>query len=137
MTDLTLQLFALDTKQFGSTSHDMQAAARICAKLRQPISQLAGAGGYSSLLSRAVSLAKAELPSLANVCVGHEGTLEGINDFDQSDCDGASKAAVLLVSHFLNLLITFIGEPLTVALLEDAWPDESFARNSPKIEGKS
>ncbi|NYF92167.1 hypothetical protein HDF08_004286 [Edaphobacter lichenicola] len=35
----------------------------------------------------------------------------------------AAEAHAILVGYLLSLLITFIGETLTVRLLHDIWPD--------------
>jgi len=32
-----------------------------------------------------------------------------------------------VVGHLLALLVTFIGEPLTLRIVDDAWPETSFA----------
>jgi hypothetical protein len=33
------------------------------------------------------------------------------------------EATVALTAHFLELLVTFVGEALTLRLLREAWPD--------------
>ena len=35
------------------------------------------------------------------------------------------EAAVALIAHLLGLLETFVGEPFTVRLVRQAWPDAS------------
>jgi hypothetical protein len=42
---------------------------RVCERLRKPLARLAGVAGFRSLLSRAVALARAEIPSLVGVQV--------------------------------------------------------------------
>ena len=39
--------------------------------------------------------------------------------------DGGAEAAVAITAHLLGLLVTFIGEPLTLRLVREAWPDAS------------
>ena len=84
----------------------------------------AGVAGFRSLLSRALALAKAEVVSLNPVRVREDGSLEG---FDRaSHLPGAGPGddgGVAVVAHLLWLLVTFIGEPLTLRLVRDAWPD--------------
>ena len=48
-----------------------------------------------------------------------EGRLEG---FEQ----GGNEGAVAITAHLLGLLATFIGEPLTLRLVREAWPEASF-----------
>ena len=37
--------------------------------------------------------------------------------------DGGADAPVAIIAHLLGLLMTFIGEPLTLRLVREAWPD--------------
>ncbi len=93
----------------------------VCEKLRKPLSMLGGADGYKALISRALLLAKAEVPSLGSVRVLEDGSLEASG----SEADGAEGDAAL-VAQLLGLLATFIGEALTMQLVRDAWPDAPF-----------
>ncbi len=101
---------------------------RVCEKLRLPLSKLAGVAGFRSLLSRALALAKAEVPSLVAVHVGADGSLAGLDGpgHDQ-DAGAGGRAGVVVVAQLLGLLVTFIGEPLTLRLVRDAWPNASVA----------
>jgi hypothetical protein len=101
-----------------------RAAVRVCEKLRPPVARLAGTEGFRSLLSRAVALAKSEVSSLAAVQVRADGSLEGLDD-DRPDRDAVAggEGGVVVVAQLLGLLVTFIGEPLTLRLVRDAWPD--------------
>lgn len=36
------------------------------------------------------------------------------------------QQAILLIAHLLTLLNTLVGESMTVFLLREAWPDDSF-----------
>ena len=95
---------------------------RVCEKLRVPLSTLAGVAGYRALISRALALAKAEVPSLAAVHVRMDGYLE----VPRGDMDKTQYGDVALVAKLLGLLGTFIGEALTMQLVRDVWPDASF-----------
>jgi hypothetical protein len=96
------------------------SAVRVAQKLRRPISTLAGASGFHSLLARALSLAKYREPGLSQIAVNPDGSLEG---FDALANGHANEAGALLIAQLLGLLTNFIGEPLTLRLLNDAWPD--------------
>ena len=63
-------------------------------------------------------LARREASSLRTVKVSAEGRLEGIEEVDD---DG--QAAIAITAHLLELLETFIGEPLTFRLVRDVFPD--------------
>jgi hypothetical protein len=97
-------------------------AMRICQTLRVSLTRFAGADGFVSLLRRALVLAGAEEPLLQSVQIGPDGRLAGL---EQIAPDKAADAAAALTAHVLWLLVTFIGEPLTLRLVREAWPDVS------------
>ena len=106
-----------------------QAAVLVFDKLRMTLTTFAGAEGYALLLRRAWVLAGAESPSLQSVKVGGEGRLERLEQLGadrRTGAEGAAgEAAVAIMSHLLGLLVTFIGEPFTLRLVREAWPDMS------------
>ncbi len=110
-----------------ASDRSVHEAAVVSEKLRIPLTRFAGAEGFASLLRRALVLAKAEVPSLQHIKVGTEGRLEGFAELAANP--GAalegSEAAVAITAHLLGLLGTFIGEPLTLKLVREAWPDTS------------
>jgi len=71
-------------------------------------------------MSRALAVARAEVPALAAVRLRADGSLEG---FESLGPDRGPGAGVVVVAQVLGLLVTFIGEPLTLRLVRDAWPD--------------
>jgi hypothetical protein len=52
--------------------------------------------------------------------------LEGLEALAASDPAVGIEAAVAITAHLLGLLVTLIGEPLTVRLVRDAWPDTAW-----------
>ena len=110
-------------------------AFRVCEKLRRPLSTLAGAVGFHSLLLRALTLAKREVPSLGAVQINADGSLTDGHveqHLNNHDPDGG----VILVAHLIGLLFTFIGEALTLRLMHDVWPDSSFNTSTAEGTGK-
>jgi hypothetical protein len=124
MRDLARRLLA--ASQTASAPHVHEAAA-VSEKLRIPLARFAGADGFASLLRRALALASAEVPALQSIKVGAEGRLEGFDRLaaDTGTVAGGSEAAVAITAHLLGLLVTFIGEPLTLRLVGAAWPEMS------------
>ena len=118
-----------------SEIEEMHAAFRVCGKLRSSLLTLVGAVGYRSLISRALTLAKKETPSLAKVQVKEDGSLEwtGALDLEQG-MDEDAKGGVVLVAKLLGLLVTFIGQALTLRLVRDLWPDAPFKGINSKTE---
>lgn len=119
MRELSRRLLA--ASQTVSDGHVHEAAV-VSEKLRIPLTRFAGAEGFASLLRRALVLASAEVPSLQSIKVGAEGRLEGFEQLPAGMGTG-SEAAVAITAHLLGLLGTFIGEPLTLKLVREAWPD--------------
>jgi len=112
----------------GENSEPAEAGAfRVCAKLRRPLITVAGVAGFRSLLSRALTLARAEAPSLSAVQVEADGSLKGLDELAlQTDKEQARDGGAILVAQLIGLLLTFIGEGLTLRLVRDVWPEASF-----------
>jgi hypothetical protein len=114
------------------------AAFRVCTKLRRPLITLAGVAGFRSLLTRALTLARSEAPSLNVVQVGADGSLKGLDEVEpQIDKEQASDGGIILIAQLIGLLLTFIGEGLTLRLVQDVWPEAAFdGRGSEKEREK-
>jgi hypothetical protein len=148
MRDLALRLLAVSQTVSGAHVHE---AVLVSDKLRISLTRFAGVDGFVSLQRRALVLARAEVPSLQSVKVGADGRLEGFEQQKSGECRVASgeqdedehgtspsplathhsplttptEGAAAVTAHLLGLLVTFIGEPLTLALVREAWPDIS------------
>jgi hypothetical protein len=122
MRNLARRLLAASQTASGQHAH---AAVLVSEKLRVSLTRFAGADGFASLQRRALVLASADVPSLQSVKVGADGHLEGFEQLaaDTGTGDAGSEAAFALIAHLLALLVTFIGEPLTLSLVRQAWPD--------------
>ncbi len=122
-----LALEAAGAKKPRGASHAASRAdpaVRVCEELREVLTVFAGAAGFRSLLTRALTLAKAEEPSLAPVRVLDDGSLAGLDKAHVKDGSGGTAAAgQVLVAQLLDLLVIFIGEPLTNRLVRSAWPE--------------
>ena len=124
MRDLARRLLAENQVASGS---QVDEASMLIEKLRITLTKLAGPEGFTSLLRRALALARAEAPSLQNVKIGADGRLEGFAEIvaDKGAGGAGDEAAVAITAHLLGLLVTFIGEPLTLRLERAAWPDRT------------
>jgi hypothetical protein len=122
MRDLARRLLA--ASQTASDPH-VHEAVLVNEKLRIYLTQFAGADGFASLLRRALALAAAEVPSLQSVKIDTNGRLQGFEQIPANTAAGATggEAAVAITAHLLGLLVTFIGEPLTLRLVREAWPE--------------
>ena len=128
--ELAEWLVAFEAAAKNSSRDDAHATCRVCEKLRRPLSVLTGTAGFSSLFARALTLAEREVPALSAVQVRADGSLDGFHG-------DVTKANGVLIAHLLGLLITFIGEALTMRLLHDIWPDlAAFDFSVPREETK-
>jgi hypothetical protein len=116
--NLAQRLLSLESTAENSNDANTFAAVIVSEKLRRPLSTLAGAAGFRSLLMRALTLAKREAPTLDGVQVKEDGSLEGLNDNEK-------EADAVLIAHLVGLLESFIGESLTLRLLNNIWPNLS------------
>jgi hypothetical protein len=123
---LARRLLALEVVLDRASDDPKSRLIRICERLRVTISKIAGTAGYASLLSRALALAKAEVPSLEMLSVRADGVLEGLAESTRNPGPVlSSNGDEVLVAQLLGLLATFIGQSLTLRLLQDAWMDET------------
>lgn len=92
-------------------------------KLRPNLAALMGGAGFCALLSRALALAKAEVPRLGAIHVKADGSLEGTEKLHaQLDRDEFFECRVVLLAQLLGLLVAFIGEKLALRLVSEVWP---------------
>ena len=142
MRDLAHRLLAYEAVT-GKTSEPSEVAAlRVYEKLRQSLSAFAGVAAFESLAFRALTQAKSEAPSLWEVRVAEDGSLQGLGEFEpQMDIDKdlagefpVGQGGIILIARLLGLLLIFLGEPLTLSLLRNTWPGEAFDdRNSMRV----
>ena len=98
-------------------------AVHFCRQLSTVLSKLTGSVGSRSLLSRALVISLQEAPCLTTVQVTPDGQLQGFEESSPKDeQDEWNKAGIVLVAQLLGLLHAFIGERLTIQLVDEAWP---------------
>ena len=104
---LAQQLLASEPARVGP----LNGPARAVERLRAPLMKLVGTAGFSSLLCRAMALAGRQVPAL-----------EGMR---QGGAVGEVEGEAALLAELLGLLVLFIGGPLTLRLVREAWPEIS------------
>ena len=114
--ELAHQLLVYEEVEVDPTMAGTHAVSRVCGKLRRPLSTLVGAAGFRSLLSRALTLAKQEASMLGAWEVSSVGSL-------QMHSGEGSQLGAVLIAHLLGLMVTLIGESLTLQILNDIWLD--------------
>src|SRR5687768_10991443 len=123
MRDVAQRLIQEERSRNDAKASPSQPAFRVCEKLRRSLATLVGLAGFRLLLSRALMLAKAEVAWLDKLRVAADGSLElpATAEAQLSERE-AAEGGRALVAQLLDLLVTFIGEGLTLRLVQDCWP---------------
>ena len=130
--DLAQRLLAHENAADKISEPTEFAAFGVCERLRQPLITLAGVAGFRSLLSRALTLARAEAPSLSALQVAADGSLQGLDELrPRVDADQAREAGIILITQLLGLLVRVVGEAMTLQLVtSEILPDFRFLSKS-------
>jgi len=132
------RLLATEGSSGASAPACAAAAERVYDKLAGQLAPLLGIAGVRAMFVRSAKLARAELASLVEGAAGLEGVCEDatkLRAFLQAlEPTAATRTAAVLFGTFLELIITFIGDRLTVQVLRGAWPaiDETAPRENHK-----
>ena len=144
MRDLAQRLLDYEAFAGNASEPGESATLRVYEKLRQGLGEFAGVAGFQSLASRALALARTEAPSLSVVRVSADGAIQGLGEIEhQFDIDKtragefpAGEGGIILIARLLGLLLIFLGEALTLSLLQITWPgaalDECSSENGRK-----
>jgi hypothetical protein len=83
--------------------------------------------GFRSLLSRSLALTNDEARWMKAIQVKADGSLEGLEEAQaQLSETEIAEGEVVLIAQLIGLLVTFIGEELTLRLVQESWPDAPF-----------
>jgi hypothetical protein len=124
--DLAHRLLTYEADEDNTSEPAGSASLRVYEKLRKRLGELAGTAGFQSLASRALTVARSEVPSLSAVRVAADGNLEGMSTIESpanGEKDRIHEGGVVLISRLLGLLLIFLGEALTMNLVRDVWPE--------------
>lgn len=122
MRNLARRLLTAEAATQSAMDARGQEAIQVWETLRISLTRFAGADGVTSLLRRTLALAQAEVPALQTVKVMADGHLEGLEEIVADASNGGTDAIIAITAHLLGLLVTFIGESLTLRLVREAWP---------------
>jgi hypothetical protein len=117
----------LSIEAAGRRANDahVHEAVRVCQKIGISLIRFAGADGWASLLRRSLALAREDVPSLGQITLKPDGSMDGLEALAAQDAQSGVEAGAAIIAHLLGLLVTFIGEPLTLRLLRESWPGVS------------
>ena len=98
----------------------------VIEKLRPCFSEVVGGSGFSAVLSRALTLANADVAWLRAVRVQPDGSLKGLDELEEkADPNEIAEGRVVLLAQFVSLLVELIGERLVLQLVRQAMPKVS------------
>jgi len=152
MRDLALSLMACEANASKTSEPAELTILRVYEKLRRSLGEFAGTAAFRSLASRALAMARSEVPSLRAVQVAEDGALQGLGhgpehrlgefgpqiDFEE-DRPGGQRTGddgIAVIARLLGLLLIFLGEPITLRLLRNAWPGAAFDDHSSEMGRK-
>ena len=123
MRHFAKRLIVFETRANAASSTSLRPDFRVPEKLRPHLVALMGNGGFEALLARALALAKTEVPWLRPVHVNAAGAIEGLETIPtQVGPDEFLEGRIVLLAQLLGLLVAFIGENLTLRLVQEVWP---------------
>ncbi len=129
---------------------NQEAVERVLNKLRLHLSKTIGQEGFRTLLARALTLTTPQFPNLGSIQINADGSLNGMpgtagvhSKITQNEAQNTqsyetpstaiianpTEGATALLAHLIALLVTFIGEDLTLRILSTLWPELAFIEN--------
>ena len=118
--DLARSLVASEADASTTSLHSEPATVRVYERLRRQLGSPVGVDGFQALASRALALAKSQMPRLSAVQVTANGGLRGLGKVEsQTDADENGEAGIILIAQLLGLFLTLLGEATTLRLIED------------------
>jgi len=124
MRNFAKRILACEADGDLSAATQAPKAFHVFEKMRPQLAALMGNGGFRVLLSRALALARPEAPWLRAIDVKSDGALGGLEETQAKlSSDAMFVGKVALLAQLLGLLLTFIGENLTLRLVLEVWPN--------------
>jgi hypothetical protein len=134
--DLARRVIRATPKSASATAAGSAAAAEAmqssCGELYRVLDATMGPAGLQALLARAIQIAARDHPWLARVTPGAADCIfPGLTTAAEGvDVDEAITGSAALLATILWLLVTFIGEELTLRFVRRAWPQVSLHKLS-------
>ena len=114
------RLIANEMSRNASSKSTPTAAFVVMETLGPHFGALMGTAGFRALLSRSLMLANAEVTWLRDLRVREDGSFEGLDELEaQAKPEEIAAGGIVLLARLLGLLVTFIGEDLTLRLLSN------------------
>ena len=104
-----------------------------CGALYRVLETSMGSTGLQALIGRAIQVTSREYPWLGSVQTGivADCPVTGLNEAaERLDVEDATAGYAALLASIVGLLITFIGEELTLRFVRSAWPTLALSKLS-------
>lgn len=124
--DWARKLIASESTPDPTCAQSETATLCVYEKLRRQLCAPVGVEGFQALASRALSLAKSQTPRLREVQILPDGGLSGLTEVQprtDMDRDDDGDAGIILITQFLRLLLTLLGESATASLIAELSPE--------------
>jgi hypothetical protein len=123
MRNFATQLTAYVSRGNSPSETNAAAAFHVCEALHGHMAIFVGNSAFRAFLAHALALTKAEAPWLGEMRLQADGTLEGLKELQaQLDPQKLSEGGIVLLAQLLGLLVAFIGERLTLRMVNEVWP---------------
>lgn len=124
LQQVTRQLIADELGASDMPEELAAAAVSVFTRLLSTLSPILGESGSTALFRRSLKLAEAAVPVYMQVRTAQYDKLFDVLRacLRQQPPDMVREATAILLSTYIELLSTFIGERLTWQLLHQAWP---------------
>ena len=117
---------ALDRPQLASSFNSL------CNRLRQRLQPLFGTSAVTALFARALHVATAEFPWLADVIGKNgDGCSANIITVPQVEMASLEDGLAAVLAHNIGLLSTFVGDDLVLPLVQEAWGTAMLVEDRP------
>jgi hypothetical protein len=126
LRQLALRVLARESGAGAGDETLAAAGRRVYDDLARASTPLIGRVGFDALMRRAVHLAQREHAWLVDTREpgpADEPPAGGMLRLEHQDPAVATEGAAAVFAAFGGLLVAFIGEPLTLDLLREAWPE--------------
>lgn len=115
MKALAMRLMAFEEAGDLGKNPGTNPAIQVIDKLQLLVTRFSGSDGYLALMRRAVALSRIENSSAKSHTLSVDGSTKSLEGLSVDE-------GLLLITHLLHLMVTFIGQTLTLSLLADFWP---------------
>jgi hypothetical protein len=124
LQQVTRQLIAQELDASHTPDELAVAAVSMFTRLLSALSAVLGQTGSTALFRRSLKLAEATVPFYAQVRTAeHDKLFDALSaSLRQQRPEVVREASQTLLTTYIELLATFIGEQLTWQLLQEAWP---------------